>query len=224
MKKIDRSLTNIKFKLGYLRLSASQLIILFEKIGIEHEVSAENNDYEFENFQDMKANKELLVGRPKIQLRLPNPTDIHSSTIYIDLSGNCELRAYSLESHTQLAELEKLKERLSAFKTPFSFIGLLGWRDVILLLTSIAFFVWAVLTANRNNPANIVLITSYSVAILASFLFWASFFLNNFFRPITNKNIVGTWDRIKDNIYSHVVISTITAIVVLIAAWLGFKP
>lgn len=180
-------------------------------------LTAKNKEYLFDSLEDIKANRQLFVGRPKIDLVFEEYANFK-----VEFNEGATIKAVTLKNDEQFSKLTKLGEQLNTYRNPlfvlkyfneYFYWGSLGILPM-LFLTVIPYLL--------DNPEKIsridwlIIAVTFSLSILvllkSLLLLWKPVYLG----PKTP-----VWSRIKDNLLTYLVTTLIGAVLMFLAAKIG---
>jgi len=195
---INKRLKDYRQDLGFLKISVDELLdILSEKRifeGVKFE--AETDRHKFVSLDDMKNNKELLVGRCKIV-----GDGDEFGWFQVDFSKTTEIWSFKLTSEKSLSKLDSLSSNLRKYRKSISI-----FRSVFLskffLAPMFASAVFLFIYADLENQTKIVdffAIFTFLYMIFCFVIFLMVLVLEKFWLPITISKNTSFWSRNKDD-------------------------
>ena len=215
VERINHSLRRYQKNLGFLKISVDELLNLLSEERVFNKVSfqAETADHNFSSLQDMKENKELLVGRCKIIGKFSK-----FNRFTIDFSDSVEVYAHELSSEEELTKLKSLATNLAkhtkkitilkrTFDSKFFFL--------LMILSSVFLSLFGAF-AHRNMFVDVLAVSAFIYVIAFAFFLAAVVVLDKVWKPIVIEKKDSFWDRNKDDFYKYI----ITLIIGMSIPWL----
>jgi len=224
VEKIKNSSVHFIRNTGPIRISANDLIAFLSNTQVFEATTfeAECNGYSFESLEDMKANRELLAGRPTISGTFEQ-SNFRNFTI--TFHEGATINAYLNDDEKHLAILEKASENLNSFRGlvwVFKYISpFFTWVCIAVLASLIA-------QIYTNSESEISLNQFFNSTIVKIWLLMIC--IGIFHSIVLKRNSVffgkksQLWEKVKENTISHIIVFFLGIALTWFATKSGLAP